>query len=800
VNRGAQEGPAMRRQPSSSCKVAIADSAQAGPAGVAPLERGCTECFGDGDTCDERRGAAPFGPALANHPDFIAMLAPVPLPSFRTSTLALACLSLAVVLSACPTAAPTSKSPTASTEPTPPIAKILAHALVAHGHTRIDNYYWMHDRTDPEVIAYLEAENAYTATMTADSKQLRATLLEELVGRIKQDDSSVPYRIHDHYYYRRWAQGADYPVYCRKQGSLDAAEQIMLDAEALAAEHSYFDVGALAVSEDARLLAYSTDVVGRRIHTIYFKDLQTGELLPDMIPEVTGSLVWANDNRTLFYTKQDPQTLREFQVYRHTLGEDPRADVLVYEERDPTFELGIGKTKSRKFVIIHSYQTLSDEVRLLDADAPSSEPRVVQPRERGLEYDVDHRGDRLYIRTNLDAPNFRLVEAPLEHPDKQHWRELVGHRDDVLIDGFELFANHLVVVQSRAGLSEFEVHGLDGATPQTVHTVAFGDPTYVAYPDDNVELETSTLRYVYESLTTPPTVYDYDLDTRAQTLQKRTEVLGGFDPEHYASERLWAPGRYGAEVPISLVYRKRPDGARPGPAPLLLHGYGAYGENTDPEFSSELLSLLDRGFIFAIAHVRGGEELGRSWYEQGKLFAKRNTFTDFIDCAEFLRAQGYADPERLFATGGSAGGLLIGAVINMRPDLFRGVIAQVPFVDVVSTMLDDSIPLTAVEYDEWGDPHRFADYKYMLSYSPYDNVGNVTYPAMLVTTGLHDSQVQYWEPAKWVAKLRAHKTDQQLLLLRVDMSAGHGGQAGRLESLEEVAFEYAFLLGLTESR
>ncbi|HLT38727.1 MAG TPA: S9 family peptidase, partial [Enhygromyxa sp.] len=556
------------------------------------------------------------------------------------------------------------------------------------------------------------------------------------------------------------------------------------------------DVGELAVSEDQQLLAYSVDTVGRRIHTIHFKDLRSGQLLPDTIPEVTGELVWANDNRTLFYTRQDPQTLREFQVYRHTLGQDPGADVLVYQEDDETYDVGIGKTKSRKFVIIHASQTLGDEVRLLDADAPSSTPWLVQPRERGLEYEVDHgRDDRLYIRTNLDASNFRLVTAPLDRPGKQHWRELIAHRAEVLIEGFDLFANHFVVSARRAGLIEFEVHRYAGGEP---YTIAFADPAYVAYPDDNVELDTSTFRYGYESLTTPPTVYDYDLDTRAQVLRKQTEVLGGFDPANYVSERLSAPARDGVDIPISLVYRKCDGGekARCRPAPLLLYGYGSYGSSSDPEFDSDLLSLLDRGFVYAIAHVRGGEELGRSWYEQGKLFHKRNSFTDFIDCAEHLREQGYADPERMFAMGGSAGGLLVGAVINMRPDLFRGVVAQVPFVDVVTTMLDSTIPLTTSEYDEWGNPNREADYRYMLSYSPYDNVEARDYPALLVTAGLHDSQVQYWEPAKWVAKLRALRTDDDLLLLRVDMSAGHGGQAGRLESLEQIAFEYAFLLGL----
>ncbi|MFO7561922.1 MAG: S9 family peptidase [Enhygromyxa sp.] len=707
---------------------------------------------------------------------------------------AAACLSLAVLLAACRASRARLADPVVHAALQPPIAKIVPHLLEAHGHIRIDNYYWMHDTDDPELIAYLEAENAYTEATTAGTEPLRATLLAEMTGRIEQADFTVPYRVRDYYYYQRWEEGADYPLYARKQGSLDASEEIILDAQALAEGHDYFDVRALAVSESQQLLAYSTDTLGRRIHTIYIKDLRTGELLPDLIPEVTGSLVWANDDRTLFYTKQDPQTLREHRVHRHTLGDDPSADALVYEESDETFEVGIGKTTSREYVIIHSYQTLGDEVRLLDADAPDSAPWLVQPRERGLEYEVDHANDTLYIRTNLDAPNFRLVEAPVEQPGKQNWRERIGHREQVLLEDFELFADHLVLVARRAGLIEFEVHPRAEGEP---YTIEFPEPTYLAYPEDNLEFESSSFRFVYESLTTPPRVYDLDLDSRAQVLRKQTRVLGGFDPDDYASERLWAPARDGVEVPISLVYRECGGGSgRCGPAPLLLYGYGAYGHSSEAYFDSELLSLLDRGFVFAIAHVRGGEELGRDWYEQGKLFTKKNSFTDFIDCAEFLRAQGYADPERMFALGASAGGLLVGAVINLRPDLFRGVVAQVPFVDLVTTMLDPSTPLTTVEYDEWGNPHREADYRYMLSYSPYDNVEPKPYPALLVTAGLHDSQVQIWEPAKWVAKLRALATGDNPLLLRVDMSAGHRGQAGRLASLEQIAFEYGFLLDL----
>jgi oligopeptidase B len=699
----------------------------------------------------------------------------------------------ALLLTACPGPAPSSASPTTAAEPAPPVAAIVPHTLEAHGHQRVDNYYWLRERDDPRVLAYLEAENAYTEAMTAGSAALRASLLAELTGRIKQDDASVPVRERDYEYYTRWEPGADHRKLCRTAvGGGD--EQIMLDGEALAVGHDYFQLGAWELSENQQLLAYASDTVGRRFYTIHFKDLRTGATLPDLIPATTGDFVWANDDQTLFYTKQDPQTLRADRVYRHTLGADPSTDELVYAEADETFAVDLGKTKSRKYIVIHSGQTVSDEIRLLDADAPRSALRVVQARERGLEYELDHGGgDHLTIRTNLDALNFRLVEAPIERPGKQHWRELVGHRSDVLLEDFELFRDHLVLEQRRAGLIELEIRDRAGGEPRLLE---FHDPAYLAYASGNLELDNPQLRYVYESMTTPASVYDYDLTTGEQVLRKQTEVLGGFEPRNYRSERLWAPTADGVEVPISLVYRERGEHDT-GPRPLLLYAYGSYGATIEARFRAAYLSLLDRGFAFAIAHVRGGEELGRSWYEQGKLEHKRNSFTDFIACAEYLVAHGYADPRRLFAEGGSAGGLLIGAVINMRPDLFTGAIAAVPFVDVVTTMLDPDIPLTTGEYDEWGDPNRKADYETMLSYSPYDNVEAKAYPALLVTAGLHDSQVQYWEPAKWVAKLRALGTGDNLLLLRTDMSAGHGGRAGRLESLEQVAFEFAFLLELS---
>ncbi len=674
-----------------------------------------------------------------------------------------------------------------------PVAKIQATRLEAHGLTRIDNYYWLREREDPEVLAYLEAENRYTEAMTAHTADLRESLRSELSGRIKQDDASVPYQLGDYFYYSRFETGADFPVYCRKRGSLDAAEQQTLDVGDLAQGHDYFSVTGVKVSRDQQLLAYASDTVGRRIYTLQVKDLRTGATLDDAIPEVTGDFEWANDNRTLLYTKADPETLRNDRVYRHVLGTDPATDVLVYEEKDPTFEVWLGKTKSREYLLLVSSQTLSDEVRVIDADAPASEARVLLPRERGHEYDVEHYGDHFYFLTNDQAENFRLVRAPVDAPGRADWEEVIPHREDVLLEDFEIFADHLVLEERSGGLLDLRVRPWDGS-PE--HSVTFDEPAYVAYVSVNLEFDTQVLRFAYSSLTTPWSAFDYDMGTHERVLLKQDEVLGGFDAANYVTRRVVAEGRDGVGVPVTFVHRR--DTALDGTAPTLMYAYGSYGSSIDPWFSENALSLLDRGFVYAIAHVRGGEELGRAWYEDGKLLNKKHTFTDFIDASEFMVEARYADPDRLYAYGGSAGGLLIGAVLNMRPELFDGAIAAVPFVDVVTTMLDDSIPLTTGEYDEWGDPNRREYYDYMLSYSPYDNVEAKAYPALLVTTGLHDSQVQYWEPAKWVAKLRAHKTDQNPLLLRTDMSAGHGGKAGRLQRLDEVAFKYAFLLDLAD--
>lgn len=717
----------------------------------------------------------------------VTQMAKMPMMLARARLLAV----LSLVCVAC-VGRPTDTDAPSLAEIVPPVAKRLAHELTAHGHTRVDDYYWLRERDNPEVLAYLEAENRFTQAATAELEPLRRELLAEMVGRIEQDDQTVPVRERDYEYYLRWVEGGEHPLVCRRGLAPDAREEILLDGDALAEGHAYFELEQAEVSESQMLLAYSVDTVGRRFYAIEVKDLRTGELLSDRIDDTAGQLEWAANDQTLLYVKQDPETLRSFQVLRHTLGEDPRHDVLVYAEPDETFEVSLSKTKSRAYLMLDVYSTLSSEVRLLDAKVPDAQPWLFAPRERGLEYAVDHMGEDFYVLTNLDARNFRVMRTQVGKTEKTSWRELIPHRADVRVQSLELFDDRLVVEQRRRGLVELVVHELDGRPSRTIE---FADPAYVAYAVDNLELDADKLRVSYESMTTPPSVFDIDLNTGERTLLDQQKVLGGFDPNNYVSERLDAPARDGVRVPISLVYRRdRPHDAS---KPLLLYAYGSYGSSLDADFSANRLSLLDRGFAYAIAHVRGGEELGREWYEAGKLLDKQNSFTDFIDCAEFLIAQGYADRSQVFAEGGSAGGLLVGAVVNMRPDLFAGALAQVPFVDVVTTMLDDSIPLTTSEYDEWGNPVDKVYYDYMLSYSPYDNVRAQDYPALLVTAGLHDSQVQYWEPAKWVAKLRATKTDENLLLLRTDMSAGHGGASGRLSALEDVAFEYAFLLGLT---
>jgi oligopeptidase B len=606
---------------------------------------------------------------------------------------------------------------------------------------------------------------------------------------------SVPYQRDDYYYYTRYEPEKEYPIYARKRGSLDQPEEIMLDANVLAAGHDFFSIGGSAISSGQDLLAYAVDTQGRRIHTAFIKNLRTAEVLPDVLPNVTENLVWANDNKTLFYGRQDETTLRQFQIYRHIVGADTADDQLVYQEDDETYITYIFKTKSKKFLMIVSSHTNSQEYRYLEADRPVGAFKIFQPREREHEYHVEHFNDRFIIRTNDRAKNFRLMSTPIDQTAHEHWREIIAHRDDVYLGDFELFRDYLVLEERVRGLTQIRIVPWSG---EPGHYLEFDEPSYRANLNVNLQFDTSALRFEYTSMKTPLSIYDYDMSTRQKTLLKREEVLGGFDPDNYLTERLYAPAADGTLIPISLLYRKGI--VKDGDNPLLLYGYGAYGFSIDASFSSPRLSLVDRGFIYAIAHIRGGQEMGRPWYDDGKLLRKKNTFNDFIACAEFVIGEKFTRPEKLFAMGRSAGGLLMGAISNMRPELFRGIVAEVPFVDAVTTMLDASIPLTTGEYDEWGDPNEKGFYEYMLSYSPYDHVERKAYPAMLITAGLHDSQVQYWEPAKWVAKLRELKTDNNRLLLKTNMEAGHGGASGRFRRHRETAFSYVFLLDLAGIR
>ncbi len=673
----------------------------------------------------------------------------------------------------------------------PPRVPQIPKRLERHGHIRIDNYYWLKERENPEVVKYLEAENDYAKAVMAHRENFEASMFEEIKGRIKQTDLSVPYKLDDYYYYTRFEEGCEYPLFCRKKGSLERDEYLMLDVNVLAEGHEFFAVGGCVVSYGQDILAYAVDTQGRRIYTIHFKNLMTGETLADVISGVTGNMAWANDNQTIFYAKQDPNTLRSYQVMRHILGNNVSQEQLVYEEQDETFSTYVMKSKSKQYVFIASHQTVSSEYRYLEANNPCGDFRIIAPRERDHEYDVDHVEESFYIRTNDKAKNFRLAMTPVANSGKDHWQEVIPHRDEVLLESFELFKDHLVVEERKKGLVHLRIIPWEG---EGAHDLDFGEPVYLVSLGDNPELDTTMLRFEYTSMTTPHSVFDYNLVNREKTLLKQEEVLGGFESSLYQTERVWAKAEDGVEVPISIVYRK--DFKRPGQNPLLLYGYGSYGASMDAAFSSPRLSLLDRGFVFAIAHVRGGEELGRTWYEEGKLFKKQNTFSDFIACGEHLIRNGYGNPDMLFAMGGSAGGLLMGAVMNMRPDVFKGVIAQVPFVDVITTMLDPSIPLTTGEYDEWGNPNIKEQYDYILSHSPYDNVEAKDYPHLLVTTGLHDSQVQFWESAKWVAKLRALKTNPTRILLKTNIDAGHGGVSGRFRKYKELAYIYTFLCDL----
>ncbi|PZR21338.1 MAG: oligopeptidase B [Flavobacterium psychrophilum] len=676
---------------------------------------------------------------------------------------------------------------------TPPLAAVKPKTLEKHGDVRTDNYYWLNERENPEVIDYLNKENDYYNTMTAGQKEFQKELFEEMKGRIKEDDSSVPYFYNGYYYITRFEKGKDYPIFTRKKGSLEAKEEIMFDCNEMAKGHSYFQLGGLNVSEDNKWVAFGVDTVSRRQYTIQVKNLVTNEILPFKIENTTGGSTWAGDNKTLFYTRKDPTTLRSDKIYKHKLNGDVKEDVLVYHEKDDTYSTFIYKEKSKKYLVIGSSSTLTTEYRTLDAKKPDGEFEIFQKRTRELEYSISHYGDKWYIVTNKDkATNFKLMTTPEGKTAKENWKDLIPHRKDVLLEDIEIFKNYLVIGERENGLNTIRIRQWDG---KGEYYLPFNSETYTAGISTNPDFDTDVLRYSYQSMATPSSVIDFNMKTKEKTVLKEQAVLGGkFDKNNYTEERVWATAADGTKVPISMVYRKGI--VKDGKNPLLLYAYGSYGSSMDPYFSSIRLSLLDRGFIYAIAHIRGGEDLGRDWYENGKLLKKKNTFTDFVDCSKYVIEQKYTSPEHLYAEGGSAGGLLMGAIINIAPQLYHGVIAQVPFVDVVTTMLDDSIPLTTGEYDEWGNPNEKEYYDYMKSYSPYDNITAQNYPNMLVTTGLHDSQVQYWEPAKWVAKLRVTKTGNNLLYLDTNMEAGHGGASGRFEALKEVAKEYSFLLDL----
>jgi oligopeptidase B len=675
--------------------------------------------------------------------------------------------------------------------PRPPVAEIKPVDLKEHGKVRVDNYFWLRERDNPKVLDYLQAENAYTDAVMAESKPLEEKLYRETIARIKQDDSTVPYLDNGYEYWTKFSEGQEYPIYCRRLPQAGAEDEVMIDVNELAKGNTFCSVSGLEVNRQKSLAAFAIDTVGRNIYTLRIKDLASGKLLDDNVPAMAGNLVWAEDSKTVFYTRQDPETLRPYQIYRHVVGTDPAVDVLVYEEKDDTFNCYVSKSRSKKYIMIASEHTLSNEFRYLDATNPTGEFRVFEPRRRDHEYSVDHLGDHFYIRSNDKAKNFRLLKTAENATAQANWQDVIPHRDDVLLEDFSLFDDYLVVQERRSGLSRLRVIPLSN---EPEHEIDLPEAAYRVVATPTPETDTTVLRYLYTSLTTPLSTFDYDMKSRTKTLRKREPVLGGFDPANYMTERLWATAQDKTRVPITVVYRKTIK--RDGTNPCLLYGYGSYGLEIDPMFQSHLLNLLDRGFVYAIAHIRGGQIMGRSWYDDGKLLKKRNTFTDFIGCGEFLIQERLADPKRLYAEGGSAGGLLMGAVINMRPDLFAGVFANVPFVDVMSTMLDATIPLTTAEYDEWGNPHEKTYYDYMLSYSPYDNVEAKAYPNLLVSTSLHDSQVQYWEPAKWVAKLRAMKTDNNLLLLKTNLDAGHGGASGRFERYKLYALEHAFFLRL----
>lgn len=672
-----------------------------------------------------------------------------------------------------------------------PKAKKINKKLTAHGEVRIDPYYWLNERENPEVIQYLEQENAYCDFVMKDTELLQRELFEEMKSRYKEEDESLPYFFNEYWYITRYEKGTEYPVFTRKYQSQENEEELLLDVNILADGHDFYDVGGISISLNNEIMAYSEDITGRRIYTIHIQNLKTKEKLEEKLENTTGRIVWANDNEHFFYIRKN-EHLRAYKIYRHRLGTSQEEDVLVFHEEDEAFDVSVFKTKSLEYIFIASSSTVSDEHRFIPAADVFAEWRIVQPRKEGLEYVVEHYENDFYILTNEGGDyNFKLVKTSVDTPYKENWVEVIPHRKEVLLEGFEIFKNYLVLEEREKGLLQLNIFDYKN---KTSWYLPFNDPTYTAYIGLNLEFDTEILRYGYTSLTMPSSTYEYNMREKTVRLLKQQEVLGGkFLSENYISERIWTDSRDGeAKIPISLVYHK--DTLKSEKTPLLLYGYGSYGHTVDASFSSVRLSLLDRGFIYAIAHIRGGEYLGRDWYENGKMLKKKNTFYDFIDAAKFLIKENYTSSNHLYAMGGSAGGLLMGVVINEESELFNGIVAQVPFVDVVTTMLDESIPLTTGEYDEWGNPNDKEYYEYMKSYSPYDNITEKSYPNMLVTTGLNDSQVQYWEPAKWVAKLRDLKKDNNVLIFKTDMTSGHGGASGRFESLKEEALEYAFLL------
>tara|TARA_R110002020_G_scaffold475796_1_gene712433 strand:- start:89082 stop:91142 length:2061 start_codon:yes stop_codon:yes gene_type:complete len=674
-----------------------------------------------------------------------------------------------------------------------PSAKKIEKQLIKHNDVRIDDYYWLNERENPEVIAFLEQENAYYEAMTAHTKELKDSLFTEMKSRIKEDDSSVPYKFNGYWYATRYGVGKEYPIFTRRFEKEDAEEEIMFNCNHMAEGLDYFNLGGLSISPNNELAAFGVDTVSRRQYTLQIKNLRTQEIYGDKIENTTGSAVWANDNKTLFYTKKDPVTLRSNNIYRHILGTSPEEDELVFHEDDETFTTFVYKTKSKEFIVIGSSSTLTTEFQILRADDPNGKFHVFSKRVRGMEYSLTHYEDNFYILTNMEgATNFKLMTTPEDKTESENWVDFIPHREEVLLEDIEMFNEYYVLSERENGLNKLKIVRWD--TGESYY-LPFDNETYTAYVGTNPDFDTEILRYGYNSMTTPSSIIDFNMRTREKEIKKEQAVLGGkFHKENYISERIWAPARDGKKVPISLVYHKNTK--LDGSSPLLQYAYGSYGHTIDPYFSTVRLSLLDRGFVYAIAHVRGGEYLGRKWYEEGRLLNKINTFTDFIDCSKFLIEKKFTSPEHLYASGGSAGGLLMGAIVNLCPEIYNGVIAAVPFVDVLTTMLDDTIPLTTGEYDEWGNPNEKEYYDYMKSYSPYDNVTRQLQPNMLVITGFHDSQVQYFEPAKWVAKLREYKMDNNLLLFNINMDAGHGGASGRFESLKEVAKEYAFLLDL----